>query len=149
MARRMCKFMWIYIGLVLLFNIYAEGKNTKVKIVVSRESPIIQIDEQDVSLIFLGKKTLWESDLRLSPAMLRENHPAMQSFIENVLHKSISQYRTYWRKLLFSGAGTVPKTFRRPEELYLYLESNPGAVGVTPADSEIPVGLRAVVVEGW
>jgi len=118
-------------------------------VVVSRESPIITLSSQDVSLIYLGKKTLWEGDLRLSPALLRESHPAMQYFIEKKLGKSVGQFRAYWRKLLFSGSGTVPKSFRREEELFQYLENNPGAVGLCTGEIPLPPHLKELTIEDW
>jgi ABC-type phosphate transport system substrate-binding protein len=42
----------------------------------------------------------------------------------------VRQYRAYWKKRLFSGQGTAPKTFTSSRQVVDYVARTPGAVGV-------------------
>lgn len=114
-------------------------------VVVPAKSPLARIGEDDLSRIFLGKKTLWEeSGTRIQPAMLEEDLPAAQGFLEGPLKKSVSQYRAYWKRLLFSGGGTAPRTFRASEQVIDFVARQPGGIGVVEAAA---VDARVKVLE--
>lgn len=112
-------------------------------LVVNSKSPLAKISDDDVSRIFLGKKTLWEdSGMRVQPALLDEDQATAQSFLESVLKKSVSQYRAYWKRLLFSGGGTAPRTFRSSDQVVDFVARQPGGIGVVegaPADARVKV----------
>ena len=84
--------------------LHAQAK-LSVRIVVNTEGTPASITREDLARIFLGKKTLWDSDNRIVPCMLEESTPTGEAFLDEVLHKNVSQYRAYWKRLLFSGGG--------------------------------------------
>jgi hypothetical protein len=43
-----------------------------------------------------------------------------RDFLRDVLGKSLSQYRAYWKRRLFSGGGTVPKAIQTSEEVLAF-----------------------------
>ena len=89
----------------------------------------------DLTRIFLGKKTLWESGTRIVPVMPEEESPSGELFLSNTLKKSVSQFRAYWKRLLFSGGGAVPKVFRSHDQLLDFVARQPGAIGVVEASA--------------
>src|SRR6185436_16343657 len=94
-----------------------------------------KISRDDLSRIFLGKKTLWESGARVVPCMLEESTPAGEAFLEQALHKTVPQYRAYWKRLLFSGGGAPPRTFRTSAQVFDFVAKQPGAIGVVEASA--------------
>lgn len=113
-------------------------------IVINNEVKTSTIDAESLERIYLGKKTLWESGQRIVPVLLNEDSPTSKQFLQNVLEKSVSQYRAYWKSRLFSGGGAVPKTFRSTEEVVEFVAKTPGAIGVVEAGHKDP---RVRVVE--
>jgi len=113
----------------------AQGVDRSLRIVVSKENKLTSLSTDDLNRIFLGKKTLWDSGTRIVPAMPEEESPAGETFLNGTLKKSVSQFRAYWKRLLFSGGGAVPKVFRRSDQLLDFVARQPGAIGVVEASA--------------
>jgi ABC-type phosphate transport system substrate-binding protein len=124
----------------------AQDKAEAFRIVVNLDNKLARIDQEDLARIYLGKKTLWEWDARIVPAMLDENAKLSQSFLETHLKRSVSQYRAYWKRLLFSGGGTPPRTFRTSAEVVEFVARQPGGIGVVEA-AAVDSRVRAVDVD--
>lgn len=99
---------------------------------------------EQVEQIYLGKKTLWDSGQRVIPVMVNEDSAEARDFLDKVLKKTVAQYRAYWKRRLFSGGGTVPKTFRTTGEVIEFVSKTPGSIGVVQTGTKDP---RVKVVE--
>ena len=100
-------------------------------VVVNNESKLAKLSDDELLRIYLGKKTLWEeTGTRIQPALLEEEQQVAQAFLESTLKKSVSQYRAYWKRLLFSGGGSAPRTFRTSAQVIDFVTRQPGAIGV-------------------
>jgi ABC-type phosphate transport system substrate-binding protein len=105
-------------------------------VVVNNESKLSKIGDDELLRIYLGKKTLWEeTGTRIQPALLEEEQQVAQLFLEGMLKKSVSQYRAYWKRLLFSGGGTAPRTFRTSAQVIDFVTRQPGAIGVVESSA--------------
>jgi len=113
----------------------AQGVDRSLRVVVSKENKTASLTTDDLVRIFLGKKTLWDSGVRIVPAMPEEESPAGETFLSGTLKKSVSQFRAYWKRLLFSGGGTVPKVFRNSEQAVDFVARQPGAIAVVEASA--------------
>ena len=111
----------------------SSGVDRSLRIIVSKENKATTLSADDLTRVFLGKKTLWESGTRIVPVMPEEESPAGETFLAGTLAKSVSQFRTYWKRLLFSGGGTVPKVFRTSGQIMDFVARQPGAIGVVEA----------------
>ncbi len=105
------------------------------RVVVSKENKLASLNTDDLTRIFLGKKTLWDSGTRIVPAMPEEESAAGEAFLSGTLKKSVSQFRAYWKRLLFSGGGAVPKVFRNSDQLLDFVARQPGAIGIVEASA--------------
>jgi ABC-type phosphate transport system substrate-binding protein len=115
--------------------LHAQGVDRSLRVVVSKENKIDSLSTDDLNRIFLGKKTLWDSGTRIVPAMPEEESPAGELFLSGTLKKSVSQFRAYWKRLLFSGGGTVPKVFRSSSQILDFVARQPGAIAVIEASA--------------
>ena len=113
----------------------AQDVDRSLRVIVSKENKIASLSTDDLNRIFLGKKTLWESGTRIVPAMPEEESPAGEIFLAGTLKKSVSQFRAYWKRLLFSGGGAVPKVFRSSSQLVDFVARQPGAIAVIEASA--------------
>ena len=135
------------LGLALLpLLASAQGVDRALRIVVSKENKIRSMTTDDLTRIFLGKKTLWDSGTRIVPAMPEEESSAGELFLSVTLKKSLSQFRAYWKRLLFSGGGTVPKVFRNSDQLMDFVARQPGAIAVVEA-SAVDDRVRVLEIE--
>ena len=104
-----------------------------VKIIVNPDVEVSSLSQAELARIFLGKKTFWESGSRISPSLLNEKSEFTKLFLEESVRKTVRQYRAYWKRRLFSGQGTAPKTFASSEQVANYVVENPGAIGIVDA----------------
>jgi ABC-type phosphate transport system substrate-binding protein len=113
----------------------AQGVDRSLRIVVNKENKLASLSTDDLTRIFLGKKTLWDSGTRIVPAMPEEESTPGEAFLSGTLKKSVSQFRAYWKRLLFSGGGAVPKVFRTSGQILDFVARQPGAIGVVEASA--------------
>lgn len=118
------------IALLVLLAIVISGPVSGATVVVNSEVDLTDLDAETLERIYLGKKTLWDSGQRITPALVTEASAVSKSFLEEILNKSVPQYRSYWKKRLFSGGGIVPKTFRSSREVIEFVARTPGAIGI-------------------
>ena len=125
------------VGLCLALwpSVLSAQVDRSLRVVVSKENKLASLSTDDLNRIFLGKKTLWDSGTRIVPAMPDEESPAGEVFLSGTLKKSVSQFRAYWKRLLFSGGGTVPKVFRSNEQLIDFVARQPGAIAIVEASA--------------
>ncbi|HQZ16007.1 MAG TPA: substrate-binding domain-containing protein [Vicinamibacteria bacterium] len=113
----------------------AQGVDRSLRVVVNKENKLASLTTDDLTRIFLGKKTLWDSGTRIVPVMPEEESPTGELFLSGTLKKSVSQFRAYWKRLLFSGGGAVPKVFRNHDQLLDFVARQPGAIGIVEASA--------------
>lgn len=101
-----------------------------VKVIVHPGVATSELTQSELTRIYLGKKTFWDSGERISPALLDEQSPVTETFLEDNVKKTVRQYRAYWKKRLFSGQGTAPKTFGSSRQVADFVAQNEGAIGV-------------------
>ena len=107
-----------------------------VKIIVNPDVEVSSMSQAELARIYLGKKTLWDSGSRITPSLLNEKSPLTKEFLEENVRKTVRQYRAYWKRHLFSGKGTAPKTFSSSRQVANYVAENPGGIGVVDAGFE-------------
>lgn len=120
----------VTIVLAALTVSHSRAQESSYCLVVHRDSGITEIRGSDVARIFLGKKTLWTSGKRIQPVMLNLQDDAVEQFVHDVLKQSSAQFRTYWRKRLFSGGGTPPRVLDSQGEALAYVRKYPYAIGI-------------------
>jgi ABC-type phosphate transport system substrate-binding protein len=124
------KRVFLIVGLSLAALAPAAGAQGQTKVIVSTEVEASVISQAEVARIYLGKKTFWDSGARIQPSLLDEKSPVTESFLEENLKKTVRQFRAYWKRHLFSGQGTAPKTFTSSKLVADFVAANPGAIGI-------------------
>lgn len=116
---------------------------TAMTVVVNAENPATEVTLQDLTRIYLGKKTLWgDSGPRIQAGMLETDSAVIRDFVEKDMQRTVDQYRAYWKHMLFSGGGTAPRTFRTAAQVVEFVSREPGAIGIImgpPADDHVKV----------
>jgi ABC-type phosphate transport system substrate-binding protein len=111
-------------------------------VVINAENPATELSMQDLTRIYLGKKTLWDSGARIQAGMLETDTPVIRDFVEKDMQRTLDQYRAYWKQMLFSGGGTAPRTFRTTAQVVEFVSREPGAIGIIlgpPTDEHVKV----------
>ena len=104
------------------------------KIVVHPDNPAASLKLSELTKIYLGKKSFFDSGGRIVPLDLTKYKP---SFYQEVLNKNIRMITQYWTKAIFSGRGTPPREFSTVEKLVSFLKNTPGGLAYLPVEANI------------
>lgn len=111
-------------------------------VVVAEGSTLADLTADDVKMIYLGKKTFHGADkVLIEPVMVESESPAGTAFLEKVVGQKANKYKSYWRKRVFSGSGSPPKTYENPAEAADSIRFAKGGIAVVDAATSLPAGL--------
>jgi len=95
--------------------------------------------------IFTGVHSTFPDRSRAVPVTLKGG-PVHEVFLRNHLGETPDGFRTFWRKLLFSGQGVPPKEFASEAALLQFVAETPGAIGYVSRVSD-GVNVKVLVVQ--
>ena len=82
----------------------------------------------DLRDVFTGASSTLKGASSIGPVLLKQG-PAHEEFLTRYIGKSDSAFRAYWRSLVFSGQGTMPRTLDSEAAVVEYVAHTPGAIG--------------------
>ena len=113
-------------GMVLTFPNIASAQD--VVVIVNKNAPAGSLSGDDIQNIFLAKKTQWDNGAKINFVTLKDC-PTHEEFLKKYLQKTSSQFQRYFRTLVFTGKGSVPKSFDTEDALVAYVAATDGAIG--------------------
>lgn len=131
------KNIWILL-VIILGGFYCHGvaivhgAESNILIIANSGVSVDQISKADLKKIFLGKKATLGNIGKVVPAILKSGD-THKAFLKTYVGKSQNAYTGSWKKLVFTGKGTMPKSFSSEEELVAYTANTNGAIGYISA----------------
>jgi hypothetical protein len=101
-----------------------------VVLVANKGVQISEITDADLRGIFMGTKTRFADGSHAVPVTLKGG-AVHEVFLKNHVGEGPEEFRSQWRKLVFTGEGAIPKAFDSESALLDYVAATPGAVGYT------------------
>jgi ABC-type phosphate transport system substrate-binding protein len=95
----------------------------EVVVVVNPAAAVSSMSKDDVAQYFLGKSSA------MAPIYQAESAPLRAEFYKKVTDKDLSQAKTLWSKLVFTGKATMPKEVAGSAEVKKAVAANPKAIG--------------------
>ncbi len=86
------------------------------------------LSSEEVKNIFLFKKKKWGNGQSIDFVVLKDG-AVQEGFLKNYAKKTPSQFKRYFKTLVFTGKGKPPKSFATEAELIGYVASTEGAIG--------------------
>ena len=86
------------------------------------------ISADDIKAVFLQEKSSLSDGSRVVP-VLAKGGPAHETFVRQYLGKTEDALMTYYRSLVFTGKGLMPKTLASDAEVLAYVAKTKGAIG--------------------
>lgn len=116
-----------------------------ISIVVSADSKLTQITEDDVARLYLGRSSTI-NDIEVTPIDFKEDTPLALDFHSKVLKKNPLQYQQYWARLLFTGKAKPPvANMDTPEAMVKFISTNKGTLGYTNQKT-VPADVKVILV---
>ena len=108
-----------------------------VVLVANKGVHISEITNADLRAIFMGTRTRFADGAHAVPVILKGG-PVHEVFLRNHVGESPEEFRSRWRKEIFTGHGAMPMAFDSELALIEYVAATPGAVGyvsrISPQD---------------
>jgi hypothetical protein len=114
--------------IVLLAAMLPAASAGDIKVIGNPDVGASTISAADLKAIFLATKSSLGDGAHVEP-VLQKDGPAHAAFLKQYLGKSDAALQTYFRSLVFSGKGSMPKAFATDAEVVAYVSKTKGAVG--------------------
>ncbi len=114
-------------------TVCANAAYAEVIFIVNNSVPDETLSKADVKEIFLGDKVSWGNGQEIKFVTLKKS-PTHMEFTKKYTRKSESQFLRYWKKQVFTGKGSMPKSFDSDGDMVKFVANTDGAVGyISPA----------------
>lgn len=104
------------------------GEASAFSIIVNKTVPDKSLSKEDIKKVFLGKKIKWDDGSRINVAVMSDGD-AHQELVKEYVQRSAAQFTVWWRRQVFTGRGSFPKTFSSEADMIKYVAETDGAVG--------------------
>ena len=115
------------LGLAAIFAC-ASARAQDVVIVANKNVTLDTISAAQLREIFTGVRSRLSDGTRVVPVLLKGG-PAHEVFLRKHVGENPEEFRTRWRKAVFTGQGAMPKEFDSEGALLDYVAKYPGAIG--------------------
>jgi len=122
----------------------APAFSAEFKLVANPSVTASEISAGDLKGVFLAAKDSLPDGSRVEP-VLAKNGAAHDAFLKN-LGKSDAALTTYYRSLVFTGKGSMPKICGSDAEVIDYVSKTKGAIGYVSANAAAP-GTKTLEVK--
>ncbi|MCG8686389.1 MAG: hypothetical protein MI892_16035 [Desulfobacterales bacterium] len=127
----------ISIAMLMIISMFTSSAwSGSVKVITGAGTSMDSIDEGTIKKIFLGKTKSLPNGNKVEFVTLKSG-PAHDSFLKAYVKKSASQFKTYWKKQVFTGKGKSPKTFGSETELAAYVAGKSDTIGYVSAGADL------------
>ncbi|MCP4114729.1 MAG: hypothetical protein GY737_04865, partial [Desulfobacteraceae bacterium] len=125
----MSKFAICFIVAMALF---AGAASAETVIICNPGVQETEIPQKELQKIFLGKMTKWSDNSRINIVVLKDPDQH-KLFLKSYIRRTNSQWKSHWKKMVFTGKGVKPRQFDDTGAYLEYIASTPGAVGYVDA----------------
>jgi TonB family protein len=104
-----------------------------IKVIAKSSVRADTISAAELKLIYLEQKNSLDDGTRVEPVIQKDGR-AHKSFLHEYLGKSDDDLQTYYRTLVFTGKGSMPKELGSDADVVAYVSRTRGAIGYVSAD---------------
>jgi len=134
-----CIVIYFFILLSLSFKFLFAQELT----IITHKDVHDQIDAYTIKHIYLGKKTQWENHEKVIFIVFKSNG-SFDIFLKKYIGKSKKQFNNYWRRQIFTGKGTMPKSFNNIDTVFDFIKNNRGSIAFIPKHEDKIDNIRIV-----
>lgn len=98
------------------------------KVIANGNVGASSVSAEELKAVFLQEKSSLSDGSRVVPVLIKGG-PAHERFVKQYLGKTEDALMTYYRSLVFTGKGLMPKTLDSDAEVLAYVAKTKGAIG--------------------
>jgi TonB family protein len=141
---RKTKLLLAVAGWVSLASVNALAGNMKVVANTSVKADTISLHE--LKRVYLQETSSLDDGTHVEPVLERSG-AAHEAFLRQCLGQSDDQLQTYYRSLVFTGKGSMPKAVNSDAEVVAYVARTRGAIGYVSSDASAD-GVKTLSIAG-
>jgi TonB family protein len=130
-------------GIAMLASVNASAEG--VKVIGNSSVQENQISAQELKSVFLRERNTLSDGTHVEP-VLAKSGPAHEAFLKQYLNQTDSELLNYYRSLVFTGKGSMPRVFGSDDEMVAYVSKTRGAIGYVSSEAGAP-GTKTLIVE--
>jgi TonB family protein len=115
-----------------------------VKIIANTSVSATTVSVVELKSIFLQERTTLRDGTKIVP-ILQKQGASHEAFLNEYLHQDNEALQKYYRRLAFTGTGTVPKSFVSESEVIAYVSQTRGALGYVSTETDTR-GVKTLTV---
>jgi ABC-type phosphate transport system substrate-binding protein len=119
--------------LLLIFMSASDVSAEKIWFIVNK-SVHDQLTKNVIKKIFLGRKSKWNNQERII-FFTFDSTDIIQQFARTYLGKSKQQFDNYWKRQLFTGKGSIPKSIKTLDESFKIISQTKGSIMFIPSQN--------------
>lgn len=121
--------------------IHLTGEET---LIVNGASSVAGLSADQMKDYFLGKKTAWDDGSKVVIVVIKDG--ASSDALLAKLGKNSQQFNTSWKKLVFTGKGSMPEQVESDDALIALVAKTPGAIGLVDK-AKVKDGVKAIALQ--
>jgi TonB family protein len=129
-------------GLTILLS--ANAFPGDVRIIANPSVKAEAISASEIKSVFLEERNSLRDGTRVEP-VLSQGGPAHATFLKDYLGQNNDALQNYYRTLVFTGKGSMPKALRSDEEVVAYVAKTRGAIGYVSSTATVD-GVKTLAV---
>jgi ABC-type phosphate transport system substrate-binding protein len=104
-----------------------------------------EVSSEELKLVFLGSKSSLSDGSSVEP-VLAQAGTAHDAFLKTYVGKSDPALRNHFKSLVFTGKGSMPKSFASDADIVAHVAKTKGAIGYLAAAPAAP-GIKRLTVK--
>jgi len=116
-----------------------------IKVIANPSVTATAISADEIKGVFLATKTSLSNGSHVEP-VLEKSGAVHEGFLKAYLGKTDAALETYYRSLVFTGKGSMPKTLSSEAEVVSYVAKTKGAIGYVSSGASTP-GVKTLEVK--
>jgi TonB family protein len=130
----------------LLTCLCARALATDVKVIANTSVKADIISTQELQRIFLEESGSLSNGTRVEP-VIEKDGPVHKAFLQQYVGRTEEDLQTYYRALVFTGRGSMPKVLGSDAEVVAYVAATRGAIGYVSSETDTTVnGVKTLLV---
>jgi ABC-type phosphate transport system substrate-binding protein len=105
------------------------------KVIANSSVGASSVSAEELKGVFLATKSSLSDGSHVEPVLLKSG-AVHAAFLKDYVGKNDSGLETYYRSLVFTGKGSMPKTFATDAEVVAYVAKTKGAIGYVAAGTD-------------
>ncbi len=103
-------------------------------LVIVNKNVTDSIDLNKISSIYRAEKTKWNDGTQITVTMLTKGD-LHEAFAKSVVGLNTNRWIRIWRRIIFTGSGLPPRTFKTETDMVNFIAATPGAMGYITAST--------------